>query len=1752
MKASRLNCTRSFGVAFSLIVLTAVAALGSWNQIQAQTQPSQIMGIGNTTSTPVPGVPHDYLTGLNEIVNPANGALSIRLKAPTPHERGVNWPTYLFTYDSDGQFGLSPYWFTFQQGTGTFSEITNLQLIWAGVGNPTGVSTQQTMYVGPPDNQTMYVCQITSGHVYTDPDGGRHGLGLQVATPITGGPSACQYIPGGTSNYYQGGDIHYRAVVDPSTLIVRVADNHGNLVTVANPTGGSTLAPPEDVNGNDFNTTGRTWSTTQTSTGYTSTIPGVSAPYTFTTGTTSKPSFALNFTPVNGNSACAASAITLTGPGGVNPTIAGFGVKTIKLPNGESYQLQYDSTFGLINKIVYPTGAWVQYTWSVIPNAEGVQYHAIPGGTSGGLCAITHDWFAITKRVVSYDGTHSAEEQDFSYSTTWPASGQSNSYQWTSKTTTVTTKDLLRGTSFNTVYSYSPMLPPAESPGPSAWEQLGVVPQENTIAYKDTNGSLLKTVTKTWQSMSLMSGECETLPNGQTSGKFYTYQQYNPIGFEPLNPEASWTDLPTDVAEYDYGAVASTCAKPASTPMRETKTTYASFSSTPLFPFPSILDRPATVQVYGNGTLLSETDYGYDETALTAVNAYGQDTAYQTSGQPRGNVTSVKQCIAITSNACAAFAITTYAYDTTGQVLSVTDPCGNSSCSDMTGTNHSTQYSYVDNYTTDTGTGPGNTNAYVTKITDSLGHAAQFKYGFNDGKLRSKIDANSQTTTFCITVSGCGGSTFETFYRLTGVTYPDGGQESVSYSDAGPNPSVTTNRLLNSSWLTSKTIYDAMGHSITSELTTDPFGTDYTQTTYDGLGHVWTVTNPYRTTSDPTYGVTTHYYDALDRPTVQVQPDSSMLEWCYNDVVSTLPTGASNICSAHLGGTLPDTWVDSCDESGRTWLRTRDALGRLSEVMEPDGSATVGKTPTLETDYWNDALDNVTEVDQWGGAQNNGSYTDHQRTFTYDPLSRLIRSTNPESGQITYAYDANGNVNTKTEPAQNVTSGTVTVSYTYDVLNRLTQESYSDGATPNALFGYDTEALLMGTTHLTTTNVIGRPSWTCGENLAANTCVTMRALSYDQMGRLTQLWQCPNTTCTPSPIEMLYTYDRAGSLQSRSNGITSNPITVSYTYDGAEHLQKITSNQSSYSLLFANATSPASYDAFGHLVNAGLDYNSSGQPIMSLLRQYDNRGRVTSETDRDGPSSGSGTVLYSFTVPSPTSTTGYAPNGNLLSVNDTVLGNWSYGYDNMSRLTSANVTSGSYDGTNIAGAAMSWTYDPFGNRLTQGVTGTAALQSAWGQYNAANNKLTANNFSPSLPPPDAAGDINSDGRNNYLYDAEGRICAVKTALGGVTGYIYDSDGAREMKGSLTSFSCNGSTNGFSLTNSYILGAEGEQLSELDGSGNWLHTNVYNDGGLFATYTSGYQLHYHFSDWLGSRRIQTASSGSAEETCWNQPFGDNWACSGTDATEHHFTGKERDSESGNDYFGARYYASSMGRFMSPDWNSGPVAIPFSDLNDPQSLNLYGYVRNNPLSKVDADGHGFWRKLWTYMTTDSTCWCEGAKAVASAQAHQAALAAQHEANMAAMNSPQGRIAVQIAQAFAISEIGGALGAGPESASAAESTASETSAVGESWIRVGRWMSQEELDAMKASGTVQESTGGGGGSWVANPSDPNAYNAAKPGSLYVEYDVPASSVKNAGSGWGRIPGPNSIEGRLAASKGQPVPQLPAVRNIEVTASK
>ena len=706
----------------SVLGRSVVAAIMGCLAFGSPAYTQQITGVGDTTSTPVAGVPHNYITGVSEIVNPANGALSIRIQVPTPHERGANWPTNAFTYDSSELYSLVPSWVT--NGNPLFTSLTGLALQDAEGSSVSGQTlTLSFTLPGPP--YTTYECEVTSGYIYTDTNGGKHGLGLEVTTPVQGGPSACTEGPiAEYQNHYVGGDEQYKAYVNPSTRVATVIDLHGNAVA---PT--STSLFTEDVNGNEqtesYNsgtlqiatTTGRNITTTPTSNGYNFSVPGVApvsgqaAAYVATDETVGAPSARLNFSIVNGGNACQLTSIS-------NATYSTKQPASVTLPNGETYQFQYDSASGLIDKITYPTGAWVEYTWTVIPNSEGVQYRTTTPNGQGGLCAVTHDWFAITKRVVSDDGTNADEEQDFSYSTVWPAPGNPNSYEWTSKKTTVTTKDVLHSTQFNTVYSYSPMEPPPEAD--TAWEDLGYVPQENTIQYFDTNASLLKTVTKTWQSMNLLSGECETIPNVGTSGKFYTYQTYSfgNTGMVILNPGALLTTLPVDVQEYGSG-VPTGCTNPGGTPLRETKTTYASFASTPLFStYSAILDRPSTVQVYGNGALLSETDYNYDQVAPTVVSSVlnHDDVNYGlNSTAPRGNPTTVTKKCFVGSAGCTN-SVTTYAYDNDGNVLSATDACGNTTCSDMPGSSHTTTYNYADNYTD--GTPPGKTNAYVTTITE--------------------------------------------------------------------------------------------------------------------------------------------------------------------------------------------------------------------------------------------------------------------------------------------------------------------------------------------------------------------------------------------------------------------------------------------------------------------------------------------------------------------------------------------------------------------------------------------------------------------------------------------------------------------------------------------------------------------------------------------------------------------------------------------------------------------------------------------------------------------------------------------------------------------------------------------------------------------------------------------------------------------------------------------------------------------------
>lgn len=187
----------------------------------------------------------------------------------------------------------------------------------------------------------------------------------------------------------------------------------------------------------------------------------------------------------------------------------------------------------------------------------------------------------------------------------------------------------------------------------------------------------------------------------------------------------------------------------------------------------------------------------------------------------------------------------------------------------------------------------------------------------------------------------------------------------------------------------------------------------------------------------------------------------------------------------------------------------------------------------------------------------------------------------------------------------------------------------------------------------------------------------------------------------------------------------------------------------------------------------------------------------------------------------------------------------------------------------------------------------------------------------------------------------------------MTGYLYDASGNRVAKGSITSMSCDVTTNGFTQMEGYVVGPSGEQLTEVNA--NNTHTNVYAGGKLIGTYdTAG--LHFHIDDPLGTRRAQVSSTGVLEAVYQSLPFGDGYTMYGNDdPTENHFTGKERDIESGNDYMFARYYNSATGRFLSPDWSAKVAPVPYAKLDNPQSLNLYSYVLNNPLAKADPDGH-----------------------------------------------------------------------------------------------------------------------------------------------------------------------------------------------------
>lgn len=207
---------------------------------------------------------------------------------------------------------------------------------------------------------------------------------------------------------------------------------------------------------------------------------------------------------------------------------------------------------------------------------------------------------------------------------------------------------------------------------------------------------------------------------------------------------------------------------------------------------------------------------------------------------------------------------------------------------------------------------------------------------------------------------------------------------------------------------------------------------------------------------------------------------------------------------------------------------------------------------------------------------------------------------------------------------------------------------------------------------------------------------------------------------------------------------------------------------------------------------------------------------------------------------------------------------------------------------------------------------------------------------------DAAGNVISDGSLSYVYDLENRMTKFVSSTTDI--YVYDGDGQRVKKNTGT-------------VTLYWFGATGNVLDETGSTGTLVSEYIYFNGKRVARRDADNSVKYYFSDSLGSASVITNSVGAMPPLAESDyyPYGGEIPITTGDSNHYKFTGKERDSESGLDNFEARYFTSALGRFMAPNWAARPTTVPYATFGDPQTLNLYTYVENAPLNRIDADGH-----------------------------------------------------------------------------------------------------------------------------------------------------------------------------------------------------
>jgi RHS repeat-associated protein len=706
---------------------------------------------------------------------------------------------------------------------------------------------------------------------------------------------------------------------------------------------------------------------------------------------------------------------------------------------------------------------------------------------------------------------------------------------------------------------------------------------------------------------------------------------------------------------------------------------------------------------------------------------------------------------------------------------------------------------------------------------------------------------------------------------------------------------------------------DSANQSATDETTGIKVQTRYR---FSGTNYYELSSNPYRASSSAgaggelTMGWSTVKHDQGGR-VIEVQT--------FGGAGLPAPWGGNGASTGTVASSYNASEVTVTDQAGKSRKSVTDALGRLVQVYEDPAGV------NYLTSYSYDGLNNLVNVYQ--GIQT--------RTFVYDSLKRLSSATNPESGTISYDYDANGNLRHKIDPrllADNQTH--VTTTYDYDSLNRLTTRSYNDG-TPTVSNNYDSAP-----------NGKGRLA------SVSSSVSTYSYNAYDALGRALG----GTETIGSQSYTVGYTYDLAGHVLTQTY---PSGRTVTNTYDSAGRTNSVSGNLG---------------DGAGRTYSSGITYASGGQmtqeqfgtatPVYNKL-SYNSRGQliiIGETTVNDGVTWNRGKIgnRYSFQCNAfDPACAGSDNNGNpamqdiYIPHDDQESSSTSwfqlYHYDSLNRLKDVGEP-----GNPFPGIQQAYQYDQYGNRTIDQANIIGAVPHPEFAVDQNTNRLGVPNGQPGAMTYDAAGNLTFDsytGEGSRVYDAENRMTQA-WANNQWQVYSYDAGGRRVKR----------NVSGTEIWQVYGLGGElvAEYAANTDAA-NPQKEYVYRNGQLLVTAEPSANIHWLVTDQLGTPRMIFDNTGSLSGVSRHDylPFGEELFAGTTwrrpelgytgDGTRQKFTSKERDTETGLDFFEARYYSSTQGRFTSVD----PL-MASGRVERPQSWNRYGYVYNNPLRFIDPSG------------------------------------------------------------------------------------------------------------------------------------------------------------------------------------------------------